>query len=105
MALPFNTPKHHDLTYDVGALNREFFEWVGGFDPGLGPGALGLSDEVLLEPPDPVQRRRHTVCNRGRRQAPFRSQTTGARRLDPPAKTSGSFECPYLSSLGPRISP
>jgi glycosyltransferase involved in cell wall biosynthesis len=31
------------------ALSRECFDWVGGFDPALGPGALGLSEEVLLE--------------------------------------------------------
>ena len=31
------------------ALSRECFDSVGGFDPALGPGALGLSEEVLLE--------------------------------------------------------
>ncbi len=31
------------------ALSRECFDWVGGFDPALGPGALGLSEEGLLE--------------------------------------------------------
>jgi len=31
------------------ALSRECFDLVGAFDPALGPGALGLSEEVLLD--------------------------------------------------------
>jgi glycosyltransferase involved in cell wall biosynthesis len=31
------------------ALSRECFDSVGAFDPALGPGALGLSEEVLLD--------------------------------------------------------
>jgi glycosyltransferase involved in cell wall biosynthesis len=31
------------------AVRRECFDWVAGFDPLLGPGALGLAEEVLLE--------------------------------------------------------
>jgi glycosyltransferase involved in cell wall biosynthesis len=31
------------------AVSRECFDCVGGFDPALGPGALGFSEEVLLE--------------------------------------------------------
>jgi hypothetical protein len=100
MALPLTHLNTTTLFMTWGALNREFFEWVGGFDPGLGRGALGLSDEVLLEPPDPVQRGRHTVCNRGRRQAPFRSQTTGARRLDPPRQNIRKFRMPISFITG-----
>jgi glycosyltransferase involved in cell wall biosynthesis len=41
--------KHHQLVGANMALSRKCFGWVGGFDPALGPGALGLSEEVLLE--------------------------------------------------------
>jgi glycosyltransferase involved in cell wall biosynthesis len=41
--------ERHGLVGANMALSRECFDWVGGFDPALGPGALGLSEEVLLE--------------------------------------------------------
>jgi glucosyl-dolichyl phosphate glucuronosyltransferase len=31
------------------AVSRKCFDWVAGFDPALGPGALGLAEEELLE--------------------------------------------------------
>jgi glucosyl-dolichyl phosphate glucuronosyltransferase len=39
----------HGLIGANMALRRECFDWVAGFDPALGPGALGLAEEVLLE--------------------------------------------------------
>jgi glycosyltransferase involved in cell wall biosynthesis len=39
----------HGLVGANMALRRECFDWVAGFDPALGPGALGLAEEVLLE--------------------------------------------------------
>jgi glucosyl-dolichyl phosphate glucuronosyltransferase len=39
----------HELVGANMAVTRECFELVGAFDPALGPGALGLSEEVLLE--------------------------------------------------------
>lgn len=46
-------PKDESSDYElVGAnmaVSRECFDWVRGFDPALGPGALGLSEEVLLD--------------------------------------------------------
>ena len=39
----------HELVGANMAVTRECFYQVGGFDPALGPGALGLSEEVLLE--------------------------------------------------------
>ncbi len=41
--------ERHQLVGANMALSRECFELVGGFDPALGPGALGLSEEVLLD--------------------------------------------------------
>jgi glycosyltransferase involved in cell wall biosynthesis len=41
--------ERHQLVGANMALSRECLDWVGGFDPALGPGALGLSEEVLLE--------------------------------------------------------
>jgi glycosyltransferase involved in cell wall biosynthesis len=43
-----NAERYHLVGANM-ALNRECLDWVGGFDPALGPGALGLSEEVLLE--------------------------------------------------------
>jgi len=40
---------HHELVGANMAMIRECFDWVGGFDPTLGPGALGFSEEGLLE--------------------------------------------------------
>jgi glycosyltransferase involved in cell wall biosynthesis len=39
----------HGLIGANMAFRRECFDWVAGFDPALGPGALGLAEEVLLE--------------------------------------------------------
>jgi glycosyltransferase involved in cell wall biosynthesis len=39
----------HKLVGANMALSRECLEWVGGFDPALGPGALGYSDDDLLD--------------------------------------------------------
>jgi glycosyltransferase involved in cell wall biosynthesis len=41
--------ERHQLVGANMALSRECFDWAGGFDPALGPGALGLSEEVLLD--------------------------------------------------------
>jgi glucosyl-dolichyl phosphate glucuronosyltransferase len=39
----------HPLVGANMAVRRECFDWVAGFDPALGPGALGLAEELLLE--------------------------------------------------------
>jgi len=41
--------ERHPLVGANMAMSRECFDWVGGFDPALGPGALGLAEELLLE--------------------------------------------------------
>ena len=41
--------ERHRLVGANMAVRRECFDWVAGFDPALGPGALGLAEEVLLE--------------------------------------------------------
>ncbi len=41
--------ERHALIGANMAMSRECFDWVGAFDPELGPGALGLAEEVLLE--------------------------------------------------------
>jgi glycosyltransferase involved in cell wall biosynthesis len=41
--------ERHQLVGANMALSRECFDWVGGFDPVLGVGALGSSEEVLLD--------------------------------------------------------
>jgi glucosyl-dolichyl phosphate glucuronosyltransferase len=43
-----NAERHHLVGANM-ALSRECLDWVRGFDPALGPGALGLSGDVLLE--------------------------------------------------------
>jgi glycosyltransferase involved in cell wall biosynthesis len=41
--------ERHTLVGANMAVRRECFDWVSGFDPALGPGALGLAEELLLE--------------------------------------------------------
>jgi glycosyltransferase involved in cell wall biosynthesis len=41
--------ERHQLVGANMAMSRECFNLVGAFDPALGPGALGLSEEVLLD--------------------------------------------------------
>jgi glycosyltransferase involved in cell wall biosynthesis len=41
--------ERHELVGANMAVSRECFDWVAGFDPALGPGALGLGEEILLE--------------------------------------------------------
>jgi glycosyltransferase involved in cell wall biosynthesis len=41
--------ERHQLVGANMAISRECFDSVGAFDPALGPGALGLSEEVLLD--------------------------------------------------------
>jgi glucosyl-dolichyl phosphate glucuronosyltransferase len=41
--------EHQELVGANMAVTRQCFELIGTFDPALGPGALGLSEEVLLE--------------------------------------------------------
>jgi glycosyltransferase involved in cell wall biosynthesis len=41
--------EHRALVGANMAVRRECFDWVSGFDPELGPGALGLAEELLLE--------------------------------------------------------
>ena len=83
--------ERHQLVGANMAISRECFNLVGAFDPALGVGALGSSEEVLLDRQIRSKRRTHTVCSRCRCRAPFRPQKTGAACLDPPRQSVRQF--------------